>query len=267
MSTTDIVEYVQRVRLLLDDAPILCDWDSMDLRPLGEHNDDAKDPPSGQLMEEEMDDSTLYNVSDFVVIKSNKDITPLQRFWIGQIVGVTTCDEMPDIDAMDPDPDIDSKTRWLKIWWYESAKEYGKYTAGWQHVQGQRQRMMSWEEQEILICKLAKSLNADGTIKNYPKYRARLEYDIKRAWDELAPQEDMKYELIRDSCTAEMAQALRGQRVSRYDEDDDENIAGMIINIIFPNDDNNDRRIYFTVMYDGGTTQQYTHEEILKLLS
>ena len=54
MKEEHILEYTKRVERFLDDSDIMCDWKSMDLRPLDEDNDEAKDVQRGQLMEEVM---------------------------------------------------------------------------------------------------------------------------------------------------------------------------------------------------------------------
>ena len=52
MSADHIREYAERVARFLDDSPIMCDWDTMDLRPLGVCNVDAKQRAPGHMIEE-----------------------------------------------------------------------------------------------------------------------------------------------------------------------------------------------------------------------
>ena len=127
-------EYKQRIETLLSDDPIQCDWDDMDLRSLGQLSPDAKMVLPGQLQEEEHDEKDIYNVSDYVLVKADVSITPTQRFWVGQIMNVTCSARKPNIDLGDP-VSRDNQPRWLKIWWSESDREYGKYSRGY-HMAG-----------------------------------------------------------------------------------------------------------------------------------
>ena len=50
MSIADTQEYKARVERLLDDSPILCDWDTLDLRSLATVTVDSKEEKAGQLV-------------------------------------------------------------------------------------------------------------------------------------------------------------------------------------------------------------------------
>ena len=79
----------------------------------------------------------------------------------------------------------------LKVWWCEAKKEYGKYPHGYHFVGGIRTRSMSWAADSDVICKLVGGLNKDNTIKRFKNYRKKLEYDIQARLGEVGQDEDL----------------------------------------------------------------------------
>ena len=264
MTQEHIDEYKARVNALLDDTPILCDWSSMDLRYLAERNNDAKQPPMGPLHEEEADDINVYNIGDYVLIQSDKTLTPNQRFWVGQVMNTTRRHTIPDINADDPPPEDDA-IRWFKVWWCSSNKEFGVYTKEFICPNGVRSRSMSWEEEVRVICKLKGGLNKKGTIKSYRCTRRQIDYDVKQIWGDLVG-EDLDYLRLTDTVTRDIAESLVGKFVSRYDEESEEQESGVITSFVTPPDDDNDRRIHFNVVFEGGERDIFNHSELTQMI-
>ena len=119
--------------------------------------------------------------------------TPDQRFWIAKVMNVAYQASCPDINEEDPNPENDDygSNRWLKVWWCEAKKEYGKYPHGYHFVGGIRRRSMSWAADSDVICKLVGGLNKDNTIKRFKNYRKKLECDIKARLGQVGQDEDL----------------------------------------------------------------------------
>lgn len=243
-------EFKQRIEVLLSDDPIQCDWPNMDLRPLGQLSLDAKRVLPGQLLEDELDEKDIYNVGDFVIVQADMAITPTQRFWVAQIMNVTCAPIKPNINSDVDPPHVEGAQRWLKVWWSESDKEYGKYQRGYHCVGGSRIRSMSWESESDMICKIIGGLNRNGTIKAYKNVRRQINYDVKEACGELLGDENLDYNLISDDMTRANAKAYRGRLVKRTVNGQAD--TGMVVDCIWPEDDDIDRRIYFEVLWEGG---------------
>ena len=261
---------------LLNDEDILCDWyvvlcndrcngqvwyilicvlsrDDMDLRSLAApaavvHDEQPMTP------DEERKSTNLCNIGDFVTMKSDLTITPAQRFWVGQVMNICHSSVIPDINVSDP-MDTPNTTRWVKIWWHEAKVEYGKYKKAFHSLQsGQKERSMSWDYEEHVICKLPDGLNRNGTIKAYQNYRKRVEYDIKKACGELEGQEEVDY-VLTDGVTVSMAKDLIGRRVKSDDGSGDE-MVGMVTDIRQPRDDDEfDQRIHFVIQLDNDSEE------------
>jgi len=263
MSADHKADFKRRVDLLLDDTPIQCDWDSLDLGLLGVRNADAKAVVRGQIMEEEEEASNIYNISDYVLILADQTITPDQRFWVAQVMNTVCCPHMPDIDIEDP-PSQDHAQRWLKVWWSESESEYGRYRRGYHTNGGRRVRSMSWEAETNVICKVIGGLNSNGTLKAYKNYRKQMEYDVKAACGELLGDEELEYERKSDGVSLAVAKTFLGRRVKSVEDGDV--TVGMVTELVLPEDDDSDRRIHFRLRYDDAGDSIVPHADLLKLI-
>ena len=84
-----------------------------------------------------MKEEHLYNVSDVVAVKADRDITPEQRFWLGEVMNITRTNSTPDINEPDPVPERNAP-RWYKLWWREAKKEYGKYRQAYHRMDNRK---------------------------------------------------------------------------------------------------------------------------------
>lgn len=82
-----------------------------------------------------MKEEHLYNVSDVVAVKADQDMTPGQRFWLGEVMNITRTNSTPDINEPDPVPERNAP-RWYKLWWREAKEEYGKYRKAYHTMDG-----------------------------------------------------------------------------------------------------------------------------------
>ena len=89
------------------------------------------------ISEQEMKEEHLYNVGDIVAVKADRDITPDQRFWLGEVMNITRTHSTPDINEADPEPEPNAP-RWYKLWWREAKKEYGKYRKAWHRMDNRK---------------------------------------------------------------------------------------------------------------------------------
>jgi hypothetical protein len=209
-----------------------------------------------------MDDECLYNIGDTLLVKADRAITPDMRFWVCQLMNITCCKGFPNINADDP-VSVPGAPRWFKVWWYESTKEYGTYNRRFHYVGGVRQRSLSWEKETTVLMKLANGLTKRRTIRNYPKYRRQIEYNVKKAYDQLQGEEDVGESPISDSMTREKAITLVSRIVSRPSDDgSEEELTGRVVGFREPLDDDHDKRIYFEVAWDEGGTEMVVGEEL-----
>ena len=205
---------------------------------------------------------TIVNVGDWVIMKSDKDITPDQRFWVGQVCNITRAECMPNINLPDP-IEIPGADRFFKIWWSSAEKEYGKYTRDYYTVQGKKQRQMSWESENTFIAVLEDGLASTNTIRKKKKENVRkLELAIKKAWGQQQQEEKLDYEEVVDSITVDDARQLLGKGVETSNGE-----AGLILGIDLPKEGDLDRRIHFKVLFDNDLSEElFPYEEVSKML-
>lgn len=72
MTSVDQKDYAQRVDSLLDDAPVQCDWQSMDLRTLASPAVLAQEEKKAEGKTPVVEDHFLYNVGDHVLVKADR---------------------------------------------------------------------------------------------------------------------------------------------------------------------------------------------------
>jgi hypothetical protein len=154
--------------------------------------------------------------------------------------------------------------RWLKIWWCEGDKEFGQYKKGFHYVNGQRQMSMSWDEASNVIHKLVRGLTRRGTIPAYKNLLKEIEYKVMERCGQLQGSELLAYELITDDMTMERALTFCGRGVELECEGG-AILPGCVVDVVAPSDEDVDRRIYFTVQFDGGTESLH-YEDLSKVL-
>jgi len=258
-------EYKEHIDALLDQTPIPCDWDTMDLNPLAERSNDATVPePPDEKKQDNME--RFYNVNDHVLIKADKNETPNQRFWVGRVMNVTYCNNYPDINSPDPNPD-ENGTEYYKIWWFSAKEEFGVYKV--QHHfddGGVKRRSMSWEESTQIICKLQGGLNGNGRIKNYANIRQSINYDIARAWQQLDGPEDLPFNSDVKTLTESVAETYLTRSVlNRNVAEDGLDEEGTVTDYLVPDDNDDDQSIRFVVQYDDHC-ELLTHSQLTDIL-
>ena len=199
-------------------------------------------------------------MGDHVIFRSD-DSTPNQRFWVALVMNATTCNVEPHVDDPDPDP-VDGAPRWLKVWWLESDREYGRYKKQYHRVgpNSYRVQTLSWETEDSVISKLVGGLNQDGSIKAYTSVRTQLEYDIKSFLGDLDGDEELEFEKYNDDVSEVKASRLIGQPITKN------NLGGMILGYIMPDHDDNDQRIKFDIMWYGGSRETVVMETLEGIL-
>ena len=229
----------------------------MDLRDLGTPSVDHKAIGPEPIVSSSV--TRTCNVGEHVVFQSDPNETPNQRFWVAKVMNICSAPVCPSVDLPDP-VDIPSSERWVKVWWYESRKEYGVYRPSFFKLSnGTKQRTISWERESYHVCKLKGGLNRTGKIKGYQKYRERLEYDIKSVCGELEGEEELNSS-ITDNISKEQAESLLGRTVVDVGEE------GNVVELVLPDEQDIDQRIGFKVHWGIGVDDEMYYEELCKIL-
>ena len=86
------------------------------------------------------------------------------------------------------------------------------------------------------------------------------------ACGQLQSREKLEYERIEDDMTRQRARALVGRVVERPSDIHGETIIGSVVDWEGPEDDDNDRRIYFGIMWEDGEEDRVVSADLLKYL-
>ena len=86
------------------------------------------------------------------------------------------------------------------------------------------------------------------------------------ACGQLQSREKLEYERIEDDMTRQMAQALVGRAVERPSDIYGETILGSVVDWEGPEDDDNDRRIHFGILWEDMEEDRVVSADLLKYL-